>query len=95
AGIKQSQFVRVAGIADQPYNGSYVSAVDSSTRWWKTTSDGIKDKLDVTLFSEDIEEESIDDLDEPDNFDDSKVEHQNLEIKDLIMLNNFDVERLF
>ncbi|CAG8583074.1 15950_t:CDS:2 [Cetraspora pellucida] len=91
---------------EEPYNRSYVSAVDSPTQWWKTTSNGIKDKLgvlsslavklfsvcphaascelelteeeiqtvfqDVTLFSEDIEEESIDDLNEPDNFDDSE-----------------------
>ncbi|CAG8716504.1 15115_t:CDS:2 [Cetraspora pellucida] len=50
---------------------------------------------DVTLFSEDIKEESIDDLDEPDNFDDSEVKYQNLKIKDLIMLNNFNTEVCF
>ncbi|RIB03695.1 hypothetical protein C2G38_2149396 [Gigaspora rosea] len=42
---------------EEPYNGSYVSAIDSPTRWWKTTGDGTKDKLGplsslaVKLFS--------------------------------------------
>ncbi|CAG8635523.1 7303_t:CDS:2, partial [Cetraspora pellucida] len=86
AGIKQSQFVRIAGIAgrlwikmksntkksglemlkaqlrqyacnEEPYNGSYVSTIDSPVRWWKTTRDGIETKpgalssLAIKLFS--------------------------------------------
>ncbi|CAG8717340.1 16993_t:CDS:2, partial [Cetraspora pellucida] len=80
AGIKQSQFARIAGIAgrlwtrmaksnakksdleilkaqlhqyacnEKPYNGSYVSTIDSPIRWWKTTGDGTKTKPGALFF---------------------------------------------
>ncbi|CAG8607249.1 7342_t:CDS:2, partial [Scutellospora calospora] len=42
---------------EEPYNGSYVSTIDSLIRWWKTTGDGTKTKpgalslLAIKLFS--------------------------------------------
>ncbi|RIB00228.1 hypothetical protein C2G38_2150938 [Gigaspora rosea] len=45
---------------EELYNGSYVSAIDSPTRWWKTTGNSTKDKLGplsslaVKLFSQEL-----------------------------------------
>ncbi|CAG8794214.1 4862_t:CDS:2, partial [Dentiscutata erythropus] len=140
---------------EEPYNGSYMSTIDSPTRWWKIIGNGTKDKLgalsslavklfsvcphaascerdcrtrlgtknlesivkissylisnakkelhyygleltkekiqtvfqDIALFSEDDEEENFNDLDESEDFIDSEVEDQNLEIENLITLN--------
>ncbi|CAG8834749.1 5761_t:CDS:1, partial [Racocetra persica] len=42
---------------EEPYNGSYVSTIDSPIQWWKTTGDGTKTKpgalssLAIKLFS--------------------------------------------
>ncbi|CAG8833239.1 8120_t:CDS:2, partial [Gigaspora margarita] len=91
---------------EKPYNGSYVSAIDSPTQYSYLISNA-KQELhyygleltekeiqtvfqDIALFSEDEEEENFDNLDESEDLIDSDIKNQNLEIENLIALNNIE-----
>ncbi|CAG8763489.1 6933_t:CDS:2, partial [Cetraspora pellucida] len=86
---------------EEPYNGSYVSTIDSPVRWWKTTGDGIETKperelqtvfQDIDLFSEVNEEnnDNLDNLSEFTNFSDPEIEHQDLALENFIELNKVE-----